>query len=339
MKLYPEQLEEHLRRQLAAIYLLSGDEPLQLTEAADAVRQAAKAKGYDQRELFYVDASFDWGVLREARDSFSLFGGRRILDLRFPAKPDKDGGAALARYAERPPEDALLLITLPRMSYKEQAVRWFQALEKAAVLVQVWPPEGEQLLRWLDRRLNSRGLLADQSGLRLLAARVEGNLLAAAQEIEKLHILHGSGKLSDEQIQQAVADSTRFDVFALADEVLRGNAGRCYRILQGLRAEGVAAPVALWALTREVRSLLKARAAIGAGASTDSALTRVGIHDKRKPIAAAALQRLDTAALHAALLASAKADRIIKGAEPGEAWDALLGVCLDLTGRPRPAGH
>jgi DNA polymerase-3 subunit delta len=336
VKLYAEQLGAQLKRQLAPIYLLSGDEPLQLMEAFDAIRQAAKAAGYSHREVFYADSGFDWSLLQEACDSFSLFGDPRILDLRLSTKPDKAGAAALLRYAGRPPDDAILVVTLPKLAPMEQKSRWFQMIERLGVVVQVWPLEGEKLLRWLDRRLNSKGLLADQSGLRILAARIEGNLLAAAQEIEKLHILYGKGKLSDEQILKAVADSARYDVFDLAEEVLRGHAGKAYRVLMGLKAEGVAAPVVLWALTREIRLAAPLVAEIAAGASNESAFAKHKIWESRKATLNLALQRLDRSALHQALLLSAKADRIIKGMEAGDAWEALWAVCLNLIA---PAGR
>lgn len=338
MKVYPENLSDQLKRRLAPIYLLSGDEPLQLMEASDAVRDAARATGYTNRELFYGDAGFDWSLLREACDSFSLFGERRILDLRLPAKPDKAGAAALLRYAERPPEDAILIVNLPKLTAADQKARWFQAADKLGVFVQVWPLEGDKLLRWLDKRLNSRGLLADQSGLRLLAARVEGNLLAAAQEIEKLHILHGQGRLTDEQILKAVADSARYDVFGLAEEVLRGQPGRAYRVLMGLKAEGVAAPVALWALTRELRLLNTLKSELAQGASADSLFGKYKLWDARKAAMEQALKRLNREAIHRALLLSARADRIIKGQEAGDEWEALLRVCMSLMGKAGVGG-
>jgi DNA polymerase-3 subunit delta len=337
VKLYPEQLGEQLQRRLAPAYLLSGDEPQQLTEAGDLVRQAAKAQGYLGRELYYADSGFDWSLLREACDAFSLFGERRVIDLRIPAKPDKHAAAALLRYAERPPEDAILVISTAKLAPADQKSRWYQAIDQLGVVVQYWPLEGEKLLRWLDRRLNHKGLLADQSGLRLLAALAEGNLLAAAQEIEKLHILYGKGKLSDEQILKAVADSARYDVFDLAEEALRGDAGKAYRVLTGLKAEGVAPAVALWALAREMRLVSALMAAIAGGASAEAAYAKHRVWDTRKATLNLALQRLNRNALHRAFLLAAEADRVIKGMGVGEPWDALLSVCLCLTagGRSR----
>ena len=330
MKLGLEQLDRHLQGKLGRAYVLSGDEPLQLMEAADAIRAAAKAAGYVNHERFHGDTGFDWNDFRASCDSFSLFGEPRLLDLRLSGKPEKAGSEALIHFAEQPPEDALLVVSLPKLTQSDQKVRWFQALERVGVVVQVWPLEGEKLLRWLDRRLNSRGLLADQSGLRLLAARVEGNLLAAAQEIEKLQILHGAGQLSDEQILKSVADSARYDVFDLADQVLRGQAGKACRVLAGLRAEGIAAPVVLWALTRELRLLNQMKIALEEGAALDAVFAKHRIWDNRKPVLQQALKRLSRDQLRQSLLLAGKADWIIKGQEPGDDWDALLTLCLAM---------
>lgn len=336
MKLYPEQLGAHLKNRLLPVYLLSGDEPLQLMEAADLIRESARAAGHANREIFHAEnAGFDWNRLMESSDSFSLFGEPRILDLRMAAKPDKAAATALLRYAERPPEDAILIITLPRLTATDQKARWCAGLEKIGALIQVWPLEGEKLLRWLDRRLNARGLLADQSGLKLLAARIEGNLLAAAQEVEKLHILHGQGRLTDEQILRSVADSARYDVFDLAELVLRGNMGKASRVLNGLRAEGIAAPVVLWALTRELRLVNTLRQSMDGGAAFDSLCNTHRLWDTRKTAMGQALQRLHPADIQDALLLGGKADRCIKGIEPGDEWDALLTLCIRAI---RPAG-
>lgn len=330
MKLSPEQLDRHLKGTLARAYVLSGDEPLQLMEAADAIRAAAKAVGYVNHERFHGDTGFDWNDFRSSCDSFSLFGEPRLLDLRLPGKPEKAGAEALTHFADQPPDDALLIVSLPKLSQGDQKARWFQSLERLGIVVQVWPLEGDKLLRWLDRRLNSRGLLADQSGLKLLAARIEGNLLAAAQEIEKLQILHGAGQLSDEQILKSVADSARYDVFDLADQVLRGQIGKAHRVLTGLRAEGIAAPVVLWALTRELRLLNLMKIQLEEGASLDAVFSKNKIWDTRKLALQQALKRLSRDRIRQALLLAGQADRIIKGQEPGDEWDALLTLCLAM---------
>lgn len=338
MKVYPDQLDGQLRRELGPAYVLSGDEPLQLMEAADAVRRAGRLRGFLGREVFSAEAGFEWGQFRAACDAYALFGEPRILDVRLAGKPDRPGAEALLHFAEQPPDDAILLLSLPRLSASDQKARWFQALERRGVVVQVWPLEGDKLLRWLDRRLNARGLLADQSGLRLLAARVEGNLLAAAQEIEKLHILHGSGRLSDEQILQSVADSARYDVFDLADQVLRGRLGKAARILAGLKGEGVAAPVVLWALTRELRLLNQLKSELLRGIPAETVFSQHRLWDSRKAALSQALQRLELPTIRTALVLAARADRIMKGAELGEDWDALLQLC-ELLSHPGAVGH
>lgn len=335
MKIHIEQLPENLRRRLLPVYLLSGDEPLQLTEAADAVRAAARAAGYENRELFHAENNFDWSLLGEASNTLPLFGERRILDLRLPAKPDKSAGAALLRYAERPADDAVLLISTAKLAAADQKAKWYQAVDRIGAVIQVWPLEGMDLLRWLERRLALKGLLADQSGIRILAARVEGNLLAASQEIEKLHILYGKARLSDAQIMATVADSARYDVFGLAEELVRGHPVRLQKMLMGLKAEGIAPPVALWALTRELRLLAGLLGAVERGTSLEAAFANFKVWDKRKPALSQALKRLDRETLQQALLLAARADRISKGAESGDAWDALLMVCLSVADAPR----
>jgi DNA polymerase-3 subunit delta len=335
VKLHVDQLAEHLKKRPAPIYLVSGDEPLQMTETADAIRRAARASGFVNRELFYADNNFDWSALDEAGNSLSLFGEQRLLDVRLPSKPDKAAAAALTRYAERPADDAVLVVSTAKIGGADQKSRWFQAIDKAGVVIQIWPIEGDQLLRWLDRRLAKKGLLADRSGVKLLAGRVEGNLLAAAQEVEKLHILYGEGKIDDRQIAKAVADSARYDVFDLAEEILKGHAGKICRILGGLKAEGVAPAVVLWAVTREIRLINGLSAMLAKGASSEAAFSKFQVWDKRKAAVNQALQRLTRDHLHRALAQSAKTDRIIKGVETGDPWDELLTVCLGLAAGPR----
>ena len=334
MKLRPEQLAGALGKSLAPVYLISGDEPLQLCESLDAVREAARARGFANRELFYADTGFDWSRLLEASGSFSLFGERQILDLRLPAKPDKEGAAMLERYAKRLPEDAVLVVTLPKLSASDQKAPWFLKMEAQGVFVQVWPLTGQALIAWLDKRMGAKKMLADRSGLAILAARLEGNLLAAAQEIEKLHILYGSVRISDEMIRKAVADSARYDVYDLAEAALLGQATRSHRVLAGLRGEGVASAVALWALARDVRLLCGIKAAMENGDALEAAFAKQKerVWDKRKASLASAAQRLGRDEAHRALLGCARADRRIKGQETGDPWDALLDVCLGLCG-------
>jgi DNA polymerase-3 subunit delta len=334
VKLKAEQLVGALAKALAPVYLISGDEPLQVCEALDAVRAAARAHGYTSRELFYADSGFDWNQLLEASGSLSLFGEPRLLDVRLPAKPDKDGAAVLERYAKRLPEDTVLLVSLPKLSATDQKAAWLQALDAKGVFVQVWPLEGQALIDWLGKRMAARQMQAERTGLALLAARVEGNLLAAAQEIEKLHILFGAARISDEAIRKAVADSARYDVYDLAEAALLGEAVRAHRVLLALKGEGTASAVVLWALAREVRLLCGIRAAMEQGDNLEAAFSKQKerVWDKRKTSLASAARRLSREQTHRILLRCAKADRMIKGQESGDAWEALLDICLGLSG-------
>ncbi|MDI1277740.1 DNA polymerase III subunit delta [Methylobacter sp.] len=329
MRLKPEQIAAALQKGLAPVYFISGDEPLQLGEMADAVRAAARKEGYDSREVLVADSSFSWNELMESAGSLSIFADKKIIDLRLPSgTPGADGSKALIAYCERLPEDTLLLVTAAKMAGASLKARWFQALDKVGCVVQVWPLEGQDLIRWLQQRMQRRGLQAETEGIKILASRIEGNLLAAAQEIEKLYVLYGEGRLSNQQISDAVADSSRFDVFKLMDSVLAARVGRIFKILSGLKAEGVAAPVVLWALTREARVLIRIKQALAQGQNRAVVFKNNQIWDKRQQLVSDALNRLGDSDLNSILTLSAKADRQIKGQQQGEPWETLLAVCL-----------
>lgn len=341
MRLKPEQLAAALQKDLAPVYFISGDEPLQLGEMADAVRAAARKAGYDVREVLVADAGFSWHELMESAGSLSIFADKKIIDLRWPTgTPGAEGSKALIDYCERLPEDTLLLITAAKLASASLKSRWFLALDKVGCVVQVWPLEGQDLIRWLQQRMQRRGLQAETEGLKILASRVEGNLLAAAQEIEKLYVLYGAGQLSHQQIFDVVADSSRFDVFKLMDSVLAAKVDRILKILSGLRAEGVAAPVVLWALTREARVLIRIKQALAQGQNRAQVFKNNQIWDKRQQQVSDALNRLGESDLNSILTLSAKADRQIKGRQQGDPWETLLAVCLMFaspTGRRRGA--
>ncbi|HEY8096150.1 MAG TPA: DNA polymerase III subunit delta [Methylobacter sp.] len=329
MRLKPEQITAALQKGLAPIYFISGDEPLQLGETADAIRASARSAGYDLREVLVADAGFSWNELTEAAGSLSIFSDKKIIDLRLPSgTPGTDGSKALIAYCERIPEDTLLLITAAKLASSSLKTQWFQALDKAGCVIQVWPLEGQDLMRWLQQRMQRRGLQAETEGIKILASRIEGNLLAAAQEIEKLYVLYGEGRLSNQQIFEVVADSSRFDVFKLMDSVLAAKVERILKILSGLQAEGVAAPVVLWALTREARVLIRIKQALAQGQNKAQVFKNNQIWDKRQQLVGDALNRLRDSDLNNILVLSAKADRQIKGQQQGEPWETLLAVCL-----------
>lgn len=329
MRIKPEQLSAALQKGLMPVYFITGGEPLQLGEMADAVRKAAKNAGFENREILSAEAGFEWNQLAFSADSSCIFANKKIIDLRLPSgTPGIDGAKALIAYCENLPEDTLLLITAGKMASSALKSRWLEALEKKGVVIQVWPLEGQDLIRWLQQRMQKRGLHAETEGLRILASRIEGNLLAAAQEIEKLYVLYGTGNLSNQQILDVVADSSRYDVFKLMDSVLFASINRIIKILSGLRAEGIAAPVVLWALTREARVFIKIKLALAQGQNREVIFRNNQIWDKRKQLVNNALNRLSESDLNNILVLSATADRQIKGQQQGDAWETLLAICL-----------
>lgn len=331
MALRPEQLPAQLNKGLAALYLVFGEEPLQMQEALDAVRRAARAQGCGEREVFTVDASFDWGGFMQAAASASLFGERRLLELRLGSqKPGDEGSKALIAYAERPPPDAVLLVSADKLDKSAQKTRWFLALEKSGTLVQSWPIDAKQLPAWIEARMRRHKLNPTPEAVALLAERVEGNLLAAAQDIDKLSLLYGSATIDADKLLAVVSDSAHYTIFDLADAALAGQAERVVRIVAGLRGEGAEPVLTLWALHRDI-ALLTELAAAGSG-GFEATCARLKIWDKRKPLFRQALLRLAQPGCRRLLRQCAAMDRVIKGIEPGVIWDELLKLTLELAG-------
>jgi DNA polymerase III subunit delta len=331
MKLYPDKLESQLKQGLLPVYFFSGDEPLQLGEAADTVRKQARGEGFTEREVMHVDKGFDWNELLASGNAMSLFAERKLIDLRLPSgKPGKDGAAALVEYAERPPEDTVLLITSGKIDKASQQARWYKALDKIGATLQVWPVDSADMPRWLEQRMRSRGLQPDKEAIAMVSDRVEGNLLAAAQEVDKLVLLNGEGPLSAEQVEMAVADSARFDVYNLVDTALLGDVPRVTRMLEGLRGEGVEPIQVLWALSREIRNLADMAGQLESGKGMDSVLVRVWA--KRKGPVRRGLLRHNRARWQMMLRRAARLDRLVKGQAAGNAWDELLQLGLMMAG-------
>lgn len=333
MKLRLDQLEGHLQQGLRPIYLLSGDEPLQLGEAADAIRAAARAQGFAEREVMHAEAGFDWSSLAAASNTLSLFAEQRLIDLRLPSgKPGKEGGAALADYAANPPPDTVLLLTCGKLDKNAAKSKWFKALDSAGVTLQVWHVEAHELPRWVQQRMRARGLRASPEAAQLLAERVEGNLLAAAQEVEKLRLLYGDVSIDAEQVEQGVADSARYDIFELVDTALLGNAERVARVMEGLQGEGVEPILILWALVRECRALEEMAWEMEHGQSVDAVMKSRWVWQKRQPAVRAGLKRHNQRRWSQLLRRAVRIDRMIKGAEPGNPRDELLQLALLVAG-------
>ena len=333
MLLKGEQLAAHLDRDLKAVYVIYGDEPLLVIEAADAIRAAARRKGFDEREVLTAIAGFNWNELHLATGNMSLFGGRQLIDLRIPTgKPGREGGKAIQDYCARPSPDALLLVTLPGLDWTEEKATWLKALTEAGVAVKLIPPNLAELPAWIAGRLRRQQQKAGNDALHFIAERVEGNLLAAHQEIQKLALLYPEGELSLQQIQEAVLNVARYDLDGLREALLSGDVARLTRTLDGLQQEGEAPPLVLWAMTEEVRALAQVKAGQKQGQPVDALLKEARVWGARQSLFKRALPRVKEAAANAALEDAARIDRMIKGIGGGDVWTEFLRLGLGLAG-------
>jgi len=335
VNLRPDQLPAHLERPLAPLYVLFGDEPLLVLEAADAIRAAARAQGFDERETLVVGQGFRWDQLTAAAGNLSLFGARKLVDLRIPTgKPGRDGGEALQRYAATLNPDTVTLVTLPELDWATRKTAWFKALEAAGTVVELNAPPRERLPEWIAARLARQAQRASREALDFIAEHVEGNLLAAHQEILKLGLLHPPGELTLEDVRAAVLSVARYDLDALREALLEGDPARCVRLLDGLRAEGAAPPLVLWAMATEIRTLAALAGARESGQPLAAAMKAERVFDdRRRARLERALPRLRLPALRTALLAAARIDRIVKGVADGEPWDEFRQLALRLARR------
>ena len=331
MRIDSEQLARHLTRGLKSLYVVFGEELLLALEAADRIRAAALEQGYDERRVLFVESGFDWGEVAMVCNSLSLFAPRRVLDLRIASgKPGKDGSEALQRLAGSLPEDTIVLITLPGLDRQQLASRWFDALERAGVAVHAAAVKREQLAQWLSGRLAQQDQRADVETLEFLVSRVEGNLMAAYQEVKKLALLFPAGTLPFEEVRDAVLDVARYNVFEIGATLLKGERAHFVRMLDGLCGEGAAPPLVLWAIAEEVRAMARVKAAVDAGQTLAQALREARVWGTRQDLMPRTLQRLTTIQLVASLRRAAEVDRMIKGLADGDVWDALLQLGLSL---------
>lgn len=331
MQLKGEQLAAHLERELKPVYVVYGDEPLLVIEAADAIRAAARRQGFDEREVLTALSGFSWTQLTQAAGNMSLFGGRKLIDLRIPTgKPGRDGSAAIQDYCARPSPDALLLVTLPGLDWKEEKAAWLTALADAGAALKLVPPNLAELPAWIAGRLRRQQQSADPEGLRFIAERVEGNLLAAHQEIQKLGLLHPPGALDLQQIRDAVLNVARYDIDGLREALLVGDVARLTRTLDGLRQEGEAAPLVLWAMTEEVRAVAQIKRGQQEGQPLDVLLRDARVWGPRLALMKRAVQRVAAGRASAALVHAAGIDKMIKGAASGDVWNELLRLGMRL---------
>jgi len=315
VKIPGDNLASTLARGLAPIYLITGDDPLLVNEAADAVRARAREQGFTERDLHVVERGFDWNDLLAASRALSLFAQRKIVEIRMAnPTPGEEGGSAIVELAEHPSPDNVILVITGKMDGRTQNAKWVSAIEKQGTVVQIWPLDLAKLPNWIRDRLARHGLQADATVVNMLAERVEGNLLAAHQEVEKLSLLLPPGPLTADAVTEAVADSARFDVLQLGEAAMRGQASRALRILEGLRGEGVELPIVLWAVNKDLQWMAQAQHLMRNGQSVDAAMNAVYVWRPRQAAMRLALARLKPGAVRGLLSDAARFDRAIKGA-------------------------
>ena len=334
MQIRPEALDAALAGPPPAVVWVHGDEPLLRIEATDAVRRSLRAGGFDEREVFSVERGFKAEALLSQTQSMSLFATRRLIELRMNAKPTKELGQAIAQAAASMSEDTRMLVSGPRLDRATTDSAWFPDVDRQAWIVPVYPVERARLPRWIDQRLARQRQQADAATLEFLAERVEGNLLAAHQEIRKLGLLFPEGRLPAEGVRAAVMNVARYDAFGLAEAMLAGDVARTLRSLDGLRAEGEAEPLVLWALADAIRNLARLAEAREAGRAPASLMRELRIFGPREALYQQALRRLGREQLARALQAAAGIDRIVKGLTRGDAWDEMTSLATSLAGAP-----
>lgn len=333
MKIAPEKLKNHLVKKLFPVYVISGDEPLLSQELADQVRLVARQNGFSSRDVFRCDNHFDWDQLHNENNALSLFSEKKIIELHLAtSKPGDKGSKALQALCSNPNPDNLILVILPKIDKSAEKSKWMRALESSGVHSQVWPIKSEQMPRWIKQRLLQSGIDASKEAVEILSERVEGNLLAAVQEIEKLTLLAINGTVDATIMSSVVANSARYNLFEFIDKILLGDSQSAVRSLRGLKNEGTDALPLLWAITRELRILVKASDEIVKGAQQDRALKSAGVWDKRIPIFRQALKRCSAPHLRMLLYQASAIDRAIKGMRKADIWEELTTLVLSLSG-------
>jgi DNA polymerase-3 subunit delta len=331
VRISPEALPSALARGLGSAYLVTGSEPLLIGEACDAIRAAARAGQYADREVHFLERGFDWNALLADAANLSLFATRRLIELRLGPAPDAESARSLAALAGQPPADTLLLVS-GELERKPLGAAWVRAFEQHGVLVVTQPVERAALPAWIQGRLARRGVTLEPAAAQLLADRVEGNLLAAQQEIERIALLMPGAVLDADRVAELVADSARYDVFELSAAAFSGQAGRALRILAGLRAEGREPPLVLWALLNDLRGLSRVAQRAERERSLDAIFRAEEIWSRRQGPLRAALKRLSRADIESLLLAAAAADRVSKGSLRGDPWVSLEALTARIAG-------
>lgn len=334
MKVYPEKLSAHFSKPNAPLYIVSGDEPLLVQESCDLIREALKKKGFSERELFHVDTGFDWEEVLFSANSMSLFAEQKLLELRLPkGKPSDAGVEALVSFVEEATPDTCMLLVLPKLDKKTQSTAWFKKLESAGVFIQIWPIELNKLPAWVEGRFRQLGLRASSEAITALIDRVEGNLLAASQEIERLRLIAEGDEVSVDLVVDGVSDSARYDVFGLIDAALSQDVKRTLKVVQGLRAENTEMMYVTNMLSRELRTLISMSLAVKEGQGIDAVLQSYRVWSKRKTLVGRCLQHRSYDVLQRCLQWIGKIDQQVKGIQVGDPWDEMERLVLFLSGK------
>ena len=341
MRISTEQLQQHLTRELKPLYTVFGDETLLGLEASDRIRARARAEGYTERDVLTADSGFKWSALAFAGSSQSLFATRRILELRIPTgKPGTEGSEALQSYCGGLPPDTITLVYLPGVDWRTQKAGWFEALDRAGVTIEAKLVARKALPEWLAGRLHAQNQEADKETLEFIADRVEGNLLAAHQEVQKLALLFPAGRLDHEQVREAVLDVARYDVFNLGEALLEGDVLHLSRMVDGLRGEGIAPPLVLWAIAEEIRTIGRVLDGVAAGKTPPQLWRDAKVWgNSHQQVMQQSHRRFTKEQVETAIAHAAKVDRMVKGLIRGDVWDELLQLCLRfasaMSGAPR----
>lgn len=327
-----DNLSRTLAKRLESVYLLAGAEPLLVQESRDQIILAARKQGFLERQIFQVDKSFDWQELEVAGMEQSLFASRKVIDLRIPTgKPGVDGSKYFVKFVKRLDPDVLLIISCGAWDAASRKSKWASELARAGGLLEIWPVKPNELPAWIGRRMQAAGLKADADAIRLLAECVEGNLLAAQQEIDKISLLNKGEPVDMETIRDAVSSSARFDAFRLGECLFQGKAAECLRVAAGLQRTGMAIQAVQGALLYQLTQLEGVRAAMASGASEGSAFARNRVFNMNQPMMRQALRRIPARTLSASFSTLSKIDRQSKGQASGDPWQTLDQLLTELS--------
>lgn len=337
MKLYPDKLRQHFQRGIAPIYLLYGDEPLGINETSDVIRSHLKEQGYSEREVIVAAEDADWQRLRVAADSMSLFAEKRIVELKMPlGKTGRSGADALKEYAQRPAEDIVLLLISGKLERAQTQSAWFRAIDKIGVTMVFYPLRHAELPAWIEKRMRAKGLTPSRESIELIAERVEGNMLAAHQEVERLSLLYPEQSIDTREVLAAVANSARYSISDCVDAAMQGATQRALRVLSGLQGEAAVPTLVLWSLTQEIRAGTRVAQSLAVGMSPDASLKAANVWRNRIPLMRLALNRHTEASWLSLLRKCSWADKVVKGHADGDPWTVLADICVELSREGQP---